>query len=373
MKLNSALVKKQNKITIFRYLINQPGRTKPEISGDLRLSLPTVGQIISELIADGLVAEAGMQASSGGRRAMTLKANVNVKKALGIDITKNHIGFVLVNLAGDILTWKRLQKPFAETAEYAEDVKKLAAGFISEYCDDSESIIGAGFSFPGIISPDQNLLITSHILQLQKPFGVDNLLQNPLPIHFLNDATAVCMAEVYTGKSPENFTLITLSNTVGGAHVSGGKVLRGDTNRSGEIGHMCIVPKGRRCYCGRQGHFDAYCSSLLLAEKSKAGTVEGFFEELDQGDSRCEQFFEEYLDYLALMVYNLHIANDFPVVLGGYAGSYLKKYLPRLKEKVKDLDLFGNEKECIYFCHYNVEGAAVGSARFFMEKFIDEL
>ena len=136
---------------------------------------------------------------------------------------------------------------------------------------------------------------------------------------------------------------------------------------------MCIVPNGRRCYCGRQGHFDAYCSALLLAEESKAGTVESFFEELDQGVAAREKFFDEYLEYLALMVYNLHTAYDFPVVLGGYVGNHLEKYLPRLKEKVKKLDLFGEEKEFIYFCHYSVEGAAVGSARYFIEKFIGDL
>lgn len=375
MKLSSTLVKQQNKVSIFRYIINRLSTTKPEISMDLRLSLPTVGQIISELIESGLVIEAGTQASNGGRRAMILKADVNVKKAIGIDITKNHVGLVIVNLAGEILAWKRFKKPFEERAEYIEDVRKLVTDFTKAHCDVPESVIGAGFSFPGIISPNENLLTASHALQLKNPFGfgLDDLFEHPVPVHFLNDATAVCMAEVYTGKSPTDFTLIALSNTVGGAHVSNGKVVRGDTNRSGEVGHMCIEPKGRMCYCGRPGHFDAYCSALLLAEKSRAGTVEGFFDELDQGVFECEQFFEEYLEYLALMVYNLHIANDFPIMLGGYAGNYLKKYLPRLKDKVKNLNLFEEEEEFIFFCNYNVEGAAVGSARYFMERFIDEL
>lgn len=373
MKMSSALVKKQNKIRVFRHLLNQPDTTKPEISINLKLSIPTIGQIVSELIAQGLVVETGMQASNGGRRAMTLQANVNFKKAIGVDITKNHIGLAIVNLVGEILFFQRIQKPFAESEEYKEEVRRLVNGLKKQHCDEPDSLIGVGLSFPGIINTEHDRLIASHALQLKRPFNINGLFNESVPTYLLNDATSVCMAEVYTGKSPDNFTLMALSNTVGGAHVSNGKVVHGDTNRSGEIGHICIEPKGRMCYCGKQGHFDAYCSAQILAEQSVNGTVEGFFEELDQGSAVCEKYFDEYLEYLALMVYNMHISNDFPVVLGGYVGNHLKKYLPQIKRKVKDLDLFEDDKEFIYFCHYNVEGAAVGCARYFIEKFIDEL
>ncbi|MCI9134877.1 MAG: ROK family transcriptional regulator [Lachnospiraceae bacterium] len=376
MKLNNALVKKQNKIRIFRHLIHHPGTTRPEIAMDLRLSLPTVGQIVSELVEAGLIVEAGMQASSGGRRAMTLEVEVNARKAIGVDITKNHVGLVAVNLAGDILAWNRLEKPFAETEEYIHELEEMVREFGETHICTRESLLGIGISFPGIINPDKNVLMVSHELQLKKPFRLKDehlLYSEKKPVYFFNDATAVCMAEVYIGRSPRDFSLLALSNTVGGACVSNGVVLHGANNRSGEVGHVCIVPGGRTCYCGKEGHFDAYCSALRLAEHSKNGTVEGFFEQLEQGDGECKERFEEYLDYLALMVYNLHMVNDYPVVIGGYVGSYLQKYLSRIREKVRELNIFEEEQEYLYLCHYNVEGAAVGSARYFIEKFIDEL
>lgn len=372
MKLNNSHVKKQNKIAVFRYLMDHLGASKPEISAKLSLSLPTVGALISELIDAGLVEEMGMQSSNGGRRAVALKANTDARKSVGLDITKNHVGMVVVDLAGEVLAWERYCKPFQESEIYWEEVKGLLAEFLERHQVNYDALEGTGISMPGIMNLSHDTLITSHILQLKKPVRVEQPLIEGIPLRLFNDATAVCMAELYTGCSPKDFTLITLSNTVGGARVSDGKVRKGHSNRNGEIGHICLIPKGRRCYCGKEGHFDAYCSALILAEKSEGKSVEKFFEELENGSEKCREVFDEYLDYLALMIYNLHMENDDPVVLGGYVGSYLKDYLPEIQKRLDELDIF-EEMAYLYLCQYNVEAAAVGAARYFTEKFIEEL
>ena len=61
--------RKINKKSILRYLLKNEEATKPQIAIDLKLSIPTVGLIVDELVQQGLVENAGVQASSGGRRA----------------------------------------------------------------------------------------------------------------------------------------------------------------------------------------------------------------------------------------------------------------------------------------------------------------
>ena len=50
MGLNSIEVKRQNKILVYRYLLEKGKAVKPTIAGDLKLSLPTVRQITGELV-----------------------------------------------------------------------------------------------------------------------------------------------------------------------------------------------------------------------------------------------------------------------------------------------------------------------------------
>ena len=63
MGLNSIEVKRQNKILVYRYLLEKGKAVKPTIAGDLKLSLPTVRQITCELVEQGLAYEAGPQDS----------------------------------------------------------------------------------------------------------------------------------------------------------------------------------------------------------------------------------------------------------------------------------------------------------------------
>ena len=69
-RLNSVEVKRRNRINVFSGLLDVSHATKPELAAQLKLSIPTVGVICDELVQEGLVREAGMQPSGGGRPAM---------------------------------------------------------------------------------------------------------------------------------------------------------------------------------------------------------------------------------------------------------------------------------------------------------------
>ena len=87
----------------------------------------------------------------------------------GIDITKNHIDFALVNLRGEILVNKRYKKGFEDSKAYWKELKQMHEIFLKEQEIESERIYGLGIWLPGIISKDQKSLEYSHIFQLIKP------------------------------------------------------------------------------------------------------------------------------------------------------------------------------------------------------------
>ena len=347
--------------------------TKTQIASQLSLSIPTVSQICEELVRDGVVLEAGMQASGGGRRAMGYEVNADCRLAAGIDITRNHVYFCLVNLRGEMKAGERISFPFSNTGRYIDEMLDRFYAFLKDCSADESRLLGTGVSVPGIVDTDRQKVHYSHVLELSGAIALNEMKyteQVPHNLRLFNDATAACMAERYSKSAPESFVFISLSNTVGGASVINGNIIEGDNGRGGELGHMILVPGGRKCYCGREGHYDPYGSALLLSSETN-GSLEEFFGKLVQGDGRIAKVFDEYLHYLSIMIFNQHIATDLPVVLGGYVGCYLKPYIGRIRRLVSEIGIFSEDKDYIFCCSHTLESSAVGAATSFFEDFLN--
>ena len=105
-------VKRKNRNRIYRYVRKCKVVSNPDIAYELKLSLPTVTQNTKELIEMGLITERGELESTGGRKAKALSIEENSRLAVGLDITRNHIGLLLTNLKGEILNYERIYDPF---------------------------------------------------------------------------------------------------------------------------------------------------------------------------------------------------------------------------------------------------------------------
>ena len=365
-------IKRKNKAAILRELIRAGEATKPELAFSLHLSLPTVGQIVAELIEAGVVEENGRAVSVGGRRPVSVRVAPGKWLALGINITANHVSFSLVDLNGAVIAHRRSKLHFRMGREYHQELMERLDDLLRENHADRDSLLGVGVVFPGIVTPDHKILLTSHALRIEEPTRFEYDKSFSCPVYYFNDATAACMVECYGDDAPDSFLFLYLSNTVGGAMVINKSIVTGTHNRSGELGHVCVIPGGRQCYCGQRGHYDAYGAAWLLAERAE-GDLSRFFAMVEEGVPEMCAALEEYLDMLALLIYNSIALSDLPMILGGYVGNYLGPHLPRLKEKTARLDIFGQSDPDIRLCRCKYEAAATGSAKFFLEQFIESV
>lgn len=365
-------VKRNNRNRVFRYICKHEAVSNPDISYETKMSLPTVTQITKELIEKGLVEEVGELQSTGGRRAKALSVAANVRQAVGIDITKNHVNFVLTNLTGEMLKYERMYQPYSTSEEYYKEIGRKLEYFLEDVCTDRERILGIGISFPGIIDLDKKMITESHAL------GVKSLAFDAVsrffdyPCYFLNDANAGAFAEGIGSEQPKRFFYLSLSNTVGGAYFDNGEMEQGTSFRCGEAGHMTIVPEGELCYCGKKGCLDAYCSAKRLANITD-GKLEIFFDRLQAGEQEAVDMWDTYTTYLSIAVNNIHMILDCDVILGGYVGSYIKPYLPTLWKKIFDRNTFAEENSFVKVCRYEVGTAALGAALNVIESFIEQI
>ncbi|MDO5538818.1 MAG: ROK family transcriptional regulator [Eubacteriales bacterium] len=365
-------VKKKNRNRVFRYICRHGTVSNPDISYDMKMSLPTVTQITKELIEKGFIEESGELQSTGGRRAKALTAAVDVKQAVGLDITKNHISFVLTNLTGVILKYVRIFLPYTHGEAYYRKVNEELEGFLDESGADRSKILGIGISFPGIVDLDRQVITYSHILGVRMlPFDSVSCFFH-YPCIFLNDANAGAYAEGIYSDEKERFFYLSLSNTVGGAIFDNNGLVQGNHFRCGEVGHMTVIPDGRICYCGKKGCLDAYCSAAILSDAA-GGKLEKFFELLEKKDQKAAEMWDAYTGFLAVALNNIRMVLDCDIVLGGYVGSYAEPYMSDIWNKVSERNTFTEDRQFVNSCRYKVGAAALGAALEVIENFVRQI
>lgn len=371
-RTNSARLKKVNGNRIFKLIYQEGVISKPEIAYQLGISLPTVMQNVKSLQDEGLVEESGTLDSTGGRKAVALTCVKNARLALGVDITLNHIGVVLVNLDGTVLKSIREKIPYQKTIEYAKTLGAIVDRFVEQSQADPKKILGMGVSVPGILSTDGQILLDSHVLQIQNVKCANFVEFCHYPSIFCNDANAAGTAEIWNRKSIESCVYLSLSNSVGGAILLNNKIFQGDNQREGEFGHITVERGGRKCYCGKRGCLDAYCNASVLSDLT-GGDLADFFRLLREGNAKAASAWDNYLDYLATAVNNLRMSFDCSVILGGYVGAYMEDYVLELRRRAAELNTFEEDGSYIKVCSYRTEASAVGAALMHIAAFIDQI
>lgn len=362
--------KKTNLVKVAKFILHKKETSKPEIASTLGLSMPTVLQNVKELHDRGIISESGEYESTGGRKAKAISVTANLKYAVGIDITANHISYVMVNLTGELVEKKRIRQVFENSLDYNETVYQHCLEFLDSTRVDQKRILGVGISLPGIIDKQHETLLISHILKL-KDVSLKNLSSLfPFEVFYENDANSAAMAEMHCME--HNAAYLSLSNSVGGAFYIHSGIYEGNDYRSSEFGHMIIEHGGRTCYCGKKGCVDAYCSAQVLARQTE-DNLELFFERLGSGDEVLKKVWDEYLEYLAVTVTNLRMAYDCDIILGGYVGAFLGKHIPLLSKKVMMYNGFENDTTYLKICSYTKEASAVGVAMRFVETYFESL
>ena len=364
-------VKRRNRSNTLRCVLTCDNISQMELSQRLSLSWPTILQNVKELSELGLIQEVGSYESTGGRKAKAYAPVRDAKLALGVDITRNHVSFVLVDLCGQVLHWTRNSYPFSLDDSYACGLGELVERFVADNSA-GERLLGIGISLPGVVAEEKGILDDSHILGVQDVPTAFFSRYIPYPCHFLNDANAAGLAEVYGTLDAGDLVYLSLSNSVGGAILNGGALYTGAHLRAGEFGHNTLIPGGRRCYCGKEGCLDAYCSARVLADYTE-GKLADFFDRLRAGDPQLEQVWQEYLQYLAVAVNNLHMSFDCDVIVGGYVGAYLEEFGGPLRTLLEERNTFRRDASYLRFCRYKLEAAAVGAALMQVDQFIQNI
>lgn len=358
-----------NRNNVYKSVYKNKSTSKKQIMTDLNMSAPTISKYIDELIAENLLIYDGFLNSTGGRKAQSISCNYSAFYSIGIDITPNRLGVVLVDLEGMIKDTFVINIPFQDDIIYYQKITEIIKDLSSKN-HMGNKILGVGVSLPAILDKSGRKMINSPFID------ASNLTQSledclKLPVRLFNDANAGGLGELWYLKSTKNMVYLSLSNTVGSAIILNGKLYYGDDSLSGEVGHMTLYPNGNLCYCGKRGCVNSYCSALALTSDKYSLTT--FFEKLNNQEPDTMSSWNIYLDNLSIAINNVHSIMNCKVILGGFVGEYLQNYIQQLRDRVSLLDSFGSDTNYIQSCTLKNEASATGAALYFIELFINSI
>lgn len=366
----SSEIKSMNRIKVARYMLDKKKASRQELASALGFSFPTVFQIVNDLIDRDFLCEAGEYGSTGGRKAKILTLREGSYCVAGAELSKHHIHMVLLDLSGKILANSRVRCLFENSLSYDIRFSEIVMEFLRQNGieeDRNGHLLGIGISVPGTIDPASGLLRQSLTLGVTD-LSLQRLSQRlPYPVCFGHNAKSAALAES-TDKN-QNMVYISLSDTVGGGAFINGTSYAGDRFKAGLFGHMIIVPHGKKCYCGKRGCLNAYCSARALSEDS-AMPLEQFFGELEAGNPACQKLWNSYLDRLSIAVSNLRTIFDCEIIIGGDISPYLAKYMDILEERVLKNIIFEHDMSFVKLGKYSREVFAIGAAKLMLETSI---
>jgi len=194
---------------------------------------------------------------------------------LGIDIGRAQIRAGMVDEKGAILASRTIDTP--PDLETFVPSLHTAIGWLLEATD---LPAGVGIGCKGIINPDSTQIETLagslHYLEGQRLSELVGLPRD-VPVFADNDARVAMAGEMVWGaaRGHDDVIMLTLGNSVGGAVVTDGQLLRGHHGIGGHLGHLTIEPDGALCGCGNRGCLETIFSARAIEGAAWAAVHRG--------------------------------------------------------------------------------------------------
>lgn len=346
MTPNLSTIKQINRENVLAYIYNQKTTTQKTIKDTLNLSRSTIIQILKEFEEQNLITKCGQSESTGGRRATNISFARYNKIAIGVELLAKRYEIVALDLYGETLKCERYHTPYKNDSKYYETVCQSINNLILSLTLNKNKILGVGIVLQGLISTDGKKVTYGKILNCTG-LTIDVFTKHlDYPCQFYHDAEAATMDELWQSPNIQNAIYINIRSNVSGAIIVNRKSLTGTELKSGVFEHMTIVPNGNLCYCGNKGCLNTYCSVNALLRQGE--TLESFFNNLRDGDMEIRDRWNNYLNYLAIAINNLHMFMDCTIILGGTIARYFQgSDLKLLHKLIHDNTAFPTQREFI--------------------------
>lgn len=240
------LYTKQYNLRIVHEVIRLHGPlTRAEIARETELTVQTVGNLTKELIAQGLIYEAGRRRERRGPPSAALAINPDGAFTIGLDLDRDHLTGVLVDLAGRVRQRAHEELNFPSPAAAMDLLTDMATELIQRSGLQRAQVSGLGLGVPGLMHRTEDggsYLVNPTAIPGWHDVPLAELLRDRLhlPIFIENNATAAALGERWYGAGQDirTFFYLYFGSGLGGGVVIDGRSYPGFTGNAGEIGYV---------------------------------------------------------------------------------------------------------------------------------------
>ncbi len=252
-----------NAALVLRALYDFGPISRAEVARLSGLTRTTVGDVVGDLMVDGLAREVGRGPSTGGKAPILLELIDGARHVIGLDLGEFMFRAALVDLRGQVQ--RTAERPVSGLT--GEEALEVVHELIEELARDARAtLLGIGVGTPGIVDSTTGTIRGAYRLDWNDlPLAAILRARHGVPVEVANDSRAAALAiELFSSRRRTNLVAITVGRGIGAGVVLGGELFHGDGFGAGEIGHVVVDDDGAACQCGRFGCLETVANAQAI-------------------------------------------------------------------------------------------------------------
>ena len=261
---------------IFNLINSRNDLTRADLVRITGLSPSTISTLTDALIKDGLISETGVSKvlSSAGRRPLYLSICPESRQIPVFSISRSGVEYTLFDLGYNVLAhnfYSYPRKISRNNNEIGQHSINLIADILlnKENKLDRSRAVGILISFPGAYFGEDELYILTALKTSIRKSAIDTLSETTgLKVYMGNCSKNLAYAEIKqldaSGSAVKDLIYVNICDGVGAGMIQNGEMLSRSDLVSGAIGHITIVPGGRKCDCGNRGCLEQYVDARAI-------------------------------------------------------------------------------------------------------------
>lgn len=278
-------LRRDNRGAVLRRLYFDGPMSRQALGPATGLSSGSISNVVAELAADGLLEDAGVVDSDGGRPRTLLRVAPDSGHLIGVDVGETRVRVELFDLVLRELARTELSLDAGgyDVGHIVARVREGVAAVLGESGLDPRRLLGVGVGVPGIVdrsSPEGAVVHGQTIGWDAVP--LESLLRESLQLppstrYFIeNGAKTLGQAEMWFGggRGTSDAVIVLFGSGVGACIVTGGAIYGGAHSSAAEWGHTTVCVRGRRCRCGAPGCLEAYAGAEAIIQRWREAGAE---------------------------------------------------------------------------------------------------